>query len=135
MTVRSLRVRDIFVTASQFSLSWLGMTDTQIFLRCRSCAHLPPSSPLSLSLSVASPANRAAEHLGSAATEEPAESLSPVSPVSAGAGQVRRHHLAVNYYDVTPGLAWSRNPHIEKQSLRLGQFTAVGPIKHLNYIL
>ena len=133
MTVRSLRVRDIFVTASQFSLSWPGMTDTQIFLRCRSCAHLPPSSPLSLS--VASPANRAAEHLGSAATEEPAESLSPVSPVSAGAGQVRRHHLAVNNFDVTPGLAWSRSPHIEKQLLLLGQFTAVGSIKHLNYIL
>ena len=40
MTVRSLRVRDIFVTPSQFSLGRLEMTDTQISLslRCRSCA-------------------------------------------------------------------------------------------------
>ena len=66
MTVRSLRVRDIFVTASQFSLSWPGMTDTQISLRCRSCALSPLlTSPLSLSPPWA---NRASEHPGSAAT-------------------------------------------------------------------
>ena len=57
MTVRSLRgVRDIFVAASQFSLSLPGMTDTQIRLRTLRWPELrsSPSSPLSLSRSVAS---------------------------------------------------------------------------------
>ena len=58
MTVRSLRgVRDIFVAASQFSLSLPGMTDTQIRLRTLRWPELrsSPSSPLSRSVASQGP--------------------------------------------------------------------------------